>query len=205
MSARPCTPLSLGFAILAALFSLQGCQPVLSNSPATTQSESRPDNTVANWPFKYQMHDFGAACYSTYGCKIKYDNFLHVDEPDDELQPSSESIGPDYLEYLDGSYLGIKNFPPPAEISWRSKDGQPHHAVIDIGEIFKDQLIRHNVPKDDIPENVSIGHPSIIIEVNDRTVNVYMKGWIPTKSLRTPGNPNSDYRNEAILAYSKTY
>jgi len=106
---------------------------------------------------------------------------------------------------MSGSYLGIRNFPPPAVVTWRSKDGTPYQAEVDMGAIFKDELILHEVPKEDVLEDSSVGDPAIILEVNDRTINVYMKAFIPTKSLRTPGNPNSDYRNDLILAYTRTY
>ncbi|MCM5657063.1 hypothetical protein NEH37_21675, partial [Xanthomonas hortorum pv. pelargonii] len=98
-----------------------------------------------------------------------------------------------------------KNFPPPIEISWRSKDGQAHNAKVDLEDIFHDRLIRHNVKREDIPEGISIGDPEIVLEVNDRTVNVYMKAFVPTKSRRNPSNANSDYRDELVLAWSKVY
>jgi len=172
-----------------------------SSSPAS----GKADNTVADWPFRFVQHNFGAFCYSTYGCKVLYSGFYHKSDPEDVLKLSSQSLGDKYPDNLDAGYLGIMNFPPPAQVNWRSKDGESHEASVDIGEIFKDQLILHNVPKEDVPEGVSILNPEIILEVNDRTINVYMRAFIPTKSLRTPGNPNSDYRRDLVLAWSKTY
>ena len=42
-------------------------------------------------------------------------------------------------------------------VAWVSKDGSSHHATVDIGDIFKDRLIRHNVPREEIREGMSIG------------------------------------------------
>ena len=194
------------FAALLCVLLLAGCQPLMSASPTTDPAPiSRADNTVADWPFRFKRHNFGAFTYSTSGAKVVYDNFLHLDEPEDELQPSSESIGPNYRDFISGSYLGIQNFPSPAVVTWRSKDGAPHRAEVDMAVIFKDELILHNVPREDVLEDTSVGDPEIILEVNDRTINVYMKAFISTKSLRTPGNPNSDYRNDLILAHTRTY
>lgn len=181
-----------------------GCQSPMATT-AQPNTSSKADNTVADWPLKFVRHSFGAFSYSTYGCKVRYNGFNHVDEPDDKLQISSESLGDKYPKNLGGGYLGIPNFPGPAEVIWRSKDGTQHRAEVDIGAIFKDGLIRHNVPREDIPEGISIMDPAIVLEVNDRTINVYMKAFIPTKSLRTPGNPHSNYRRDLVLAWTRTY
>ncbi|WP_146093041.1 hypothetical protein [Xanthomonas arboricola] len=166
---------------------------------------AKPDNTVADWPLKFVRHSFGAACYSTYGCKVRYNNFLFIDDPDDKLEVSSASLGAKYPSNLGGGYLGVKNFPPPIEISWRSKDGQAHEAKVDLEEIFHDRLIRHNVKREDIPEGISIGDPEIVLEVNDRTVNVYMRAFIPTKTPQIPGNSRSSFRDDLVIAWTRSY
>ncbi len=97
------------------------------------------------------------------------------------------------------------NFLPPAIVTWRSKDGTPHEAEVDIGEIFKDQLIRHKVPRQDISTKGSLPLPEIILEVNDRTINVYMRATIWLKEPRIPGNRLSNQQNDLIKAYSRTY
>src|SRR3546814_10216423 len=99
---------------------------------------------------------------------------------------------------MSASYSSVANFPPPAIVTWRSKDGVPHRAEIDIGEIFSDKLIRHNLAREEISETASIAHPGIILEVNDRTINVYMRARISTKALQIPGNKYSDYRDDLI-------
>lgn len=183
----------------------QGCHPVISDSASAT-SFSSADTTGEQWPFRFKLHSFGVACYSTYDCKVLYAG-QRIENPDDALTISSESIGPDYKDNLSGGRLGIRNFPPPAIVTWRSKDGSPHRAEVDMAEIFKDELVLHNVPKQDVEENAlrGIGDPEIILEVNDRTINVYMKAFISTRSFRTPGNPQSRYRDDLILAHTRTY
>lgn len=213
MDERPAAPRigrsgarSIAVAVLAASLATTGCQGMaMTTQDTVSKGASRADNTVADWPLKFVQHNFGAACYSTYGCKVRYNGFLHVSDPEDELRLSSESLGDKYPGNLSAGYLGILDFPPPVQVSWRSKDGTPHEATVDIGEIFKDRLILHDVPRDDIPEGVSILNPGIILEVNDRTINVYMRAFIPTISLREPGNSNSDYRRDLKLAWSRTF
>jgi hypothetical protein len=74
-----------------------------------------------------------------------------------------------------------------------------------MGEIFKDRLIRHNVPREKILEDSGMGDPEIIVEVDDRTINVYMRTFIPLKAPEISGNPHSDFNDELVLIFSQTY
>lgn len=106
------------------------------------------------------------------------------------------------------SYLDVKNFPAPAQLKWTSLDGQTHEDSIDLSKIFADERVLHAVPDAQIPDHSfegPAGEPNIFIEVNDRTVSVYMKMLIPTKEPQTPGNANSYFRDDLIKAWSKTY
>ncbi len=144
--------------------------------------------TVADWPLWFTGHNFGAHCFDTQRCRILYRGFPHGS---DRPSPSVASFGRPLEKLLSAGRGPIPNFPAPAIVTWQSKDGSSHRAEIDIGEIFKDRLIRHNVPRDEIPEKASIPPPDIIIEVNDRTVSVYMRARITTKHLQIPGNKYS--------------
>lgn len=195
---------TLMIALLAAITTTTtGCQGVTAKTD--DGRTIRPDNTVADWPLKFVQHSFGAACYSTYGCHITYAGQLVRNEPDDQLKLSSESLGDKYPDNLHGGRLGISNFPPPAQVRWRSKDGTSHGAEVDMAAIFQDQLIRHNVPREEVREGVSIGNPEIVLEVNDRTINVWMRSFIPTKALQKAGNPYTGFRYEPVLVWSRTY
>ncbi|WP_045758050.1 hypothetical protein [Xanthomonas albilineans] len=160
-------------------------------------------------PIPFAEHTFGAMCYDTYGCKVLYNDRYEANDPDDVKQISSASLGRRYPGNLHAGTIGIHNFPhfpPPAEVTWRSKDGQSHHAFVDLEAIFKDKVILHHVPQNQLPPILHADiSPDIILEVNDRTINVYMKAMVQTTVLRKPDNPDSDFRNDLILAYTKTY
>jgi len=177
----------------------------MTTQDVPSQGPARPDNTVADWPLKFVQHNFGVRSYSTYGCIVDYNGFRHLSEPEDELQPALADGHPDALRNASAGYLGVMNFPDPARVRWRSKDGTPHEAEVDIGGIFREQLILHSVPREDIREGVSITNPAIILVVDDRTVSVYMRAFVPTKELQVPGNPHSGHRNDLLLAWSRTY
>ncbi|WAT16015.1 hypothetical protein [Xanthomonas fragariae] len=160
-------------------------------------------------PIPFADHAFGAFCYDTYGCKVLYDGRYEANDPDDVKQISSASVGDGYPSNLDAGTIGIRNFPnfpPPAEVSWRSKDGQQHHALVDLNAIFKDKVVLHHVPQDQLPPILHADiSPHIILEVNDRTINVYMKAFVDAKVPQRPDRPDSYFRNELILVYTKTY
>lgn len=162
---------------------------------------------VKQWPLKFDSHTFGLVTYDVYGVNVDYAGVLHEDDPD-ELQRSSASYGPNYQRNWGNGHIGIRNFPRPAKVSWRSKDGEAHQAEIDFGEIFRDELVRHNVRREDmadVPNGKYQNDPSIILEVNDRTLRVWMRAHVPTKKLQKPGNKYSDFRSDVVLVETYTY
>lgn len=162
-----------------------------------------PNTADWSWPLRFREHSFSAHCYDTYGCRVFYGGLLDVDDDPAVLKASSTSYGPDYRRnWRNALHGGLRNFPAPAHVQWRSKDGVAHEAHIDMESIFADQRLIHHVSREDIPLNATIQAPSIFLEVNDRTVNVYMQADIPTKKLQIPGNPYSNYVSEMVLVKS---
>lgn len=185
----------------AAILLLTGCQTVKS---AQTGMQTPPPETHAV-PLRFMRHDFGAACYNTLRCSVVYNNKQFT--PFDVDAPSRKS-GPSDQDNWSTGYLGIRNFPPPAEVQWTSLDGTAHEAKVDMAQLFKDQLIWHKVPKSDMTDfyhGPVAGEPGIFVEVNDRTVNVYTHMFIPTKAEQIPGNKDSDFRDDWLLVWTHTY
>jgi hypothetical protein len=183
--------------------------------PVVTSGELAPlgDPVIAarmnikpvKWPLRFKRFSFGTRCYDTLECHIPFDR-LNLGNP--KPTRSSASYGPDYLKGWRGGYGGVPNFPPPVQVAWRSKDGTWHEAKIDLGELFKDELVRHYVPREevaDLPDGKYDNDPSILLEVNDRTIRVYMMADIPTKHFQKPGNKYSDFRRDVVLVKTYTY
>jgi hypothetical protein len=173
----------------------------LSAMPATPEQPVRKNA----WPLKFKKHSFQAYWYNTLKCEIIYDNFNFTQFRGNA--PAGPPPMPNYKDFWDAGYLGVHNFPPPAQVNWVSLDGSSHSASIDFAAIFKDELVLHHVPEAEVADIYpEIGpDPGIILEVNDRTISVYMKVMIATKTLREPGNKNSDYRDDLIPAWSHIY
>lgn len=188
----------------AAGLALAACAHVVpSAKEASMTTNSATDSIrmmpVKEWPLKFDRHSFGVRCYDTIECAVRYSGLEHGDE---RISPPSSAYGPGYLDNWSGGHGMIRNFPPPAVVSWKSKDGQAHQAEIDIGNIFRDEVIRHSVPREEmaeLPDGEFKNEPAVLLEVNDRVVRVYMRAHIPTTRLQKPGNPYSDFRNDLIL------
>lgn len=195
-----------GSVLVAVSLALTGCSAAMTSTPASERSPGHHDAAGVEWPLKFKSHYFGAACFNTRSCIVLYRDFPHG-AMHEGLSPSVESTGRSLDQLLTASRGPIPNFPPPAKVTWRSKDGAPHEAHVDIGEIFRDELIRHNLAREEIPDSTlaSDHSPGIILEVNDRTINVYMRAHISTKELQEPGNRYSDFRDDLIKVFSRSY
>jgi len=157
-------------------------------------------------PSSFQAAQFEAQCYDTIGCSVAYNGRYQVQKGADEVSPPKPAG--DNRKAWGSTELGIRNFPAPAEVRWKSKDGSAHEAQVDIARIFKDELIWHKVPKAemaDFYEGPVAGAPDIYLEVDDRTINVYTAMFIPTRNEQIPGNKDSDFRKDIFLVWSKTY
>ncbi len=164
--------------------------------------ENPPSDQDTSRPFTFKGHNFGAHCFDTIGCKVFYANRYMVLDDEDKVAPSPKNA--DYFAKLAASDLDIPNFPPPATVTWKSKGGVSHKADIDIAKIFSDRIIRHNVAREDLPTETiaTLDNPDIVLVVNDRTINVYMRATIYLKDTATR---KREVRDEMILAFSQTY
>ncbi|MEN1960533.1 hypothetical protein WCE41_09415 [Luteimonas sp. MJ246] len=205
---RPAAPAAVLAMALAAPLLLQGCQTNMSNDAS---ADAQRDEAAASgelyspWPLKFKKHNLGIHCFDTYGCKVVYDGRVQAMDDPEVLQPSSASLGADYRKNWFGGRLGIRNFPPPAKVSWKSKDGTAHESSIAIGQIFNDEVVRHNVSWEEIPQNATFINPDIHLEINDRTINVYMLASIPLKNPSVPGNRYSDMQYDLTLVYTEAF
>ena len=162
------------------------------------------------WPLTFRYYSFGVRCYNTQRCSVMYNRFQFV--CDKALFGSSgEPKSPGWRDRWRAGYDGGNEFAPPVEVDWISLHGDQRHARIDLAQLFKDRLVRHNVSRDEVLENwlaAKANNPvpvDILMEINDRTICVYSTALIFTKELQIPGNPNSNSRRDLILVWTHTY
>jgi hypothetical protein len=152
---------------------------------------------------KFSTHDFGILCYGGIAnLEIVYAGSPHelcFDTPAREKLPSDEKRVPGFLS---GSYPA---FAGPVEMEWNARDGIHLTHTIDLDEVFKDRVVLHTADSARIYEAkpISGGEPTIIVEVNDRTVSVYMK--VSLQLVRAdPTDTGRDRSTHFTRAYSKT-
>lgn len=195
-------PLFLLCACTAAMTTLDPRSPRYPGAPNIDREYT---GTVADWPLFFIRHHYASDCFDTQYCRIAYGNYVSEDATP---QRSIESFGKDYPSILTNSVsIGINNFAGPLAIEWRSKDGTPLQASLDFNELFADRLvpIPPGVKREDIPDRVNTGNTTIVVEVNDRTVNVYTTTHLPMKEEQIPGNRFSTFNDELVRVFSHTY
>jgi hypothetical protein len=172
------------------------------------------------WPLRFHTHGFNAACHNTLACSIIYNRYQFGTRRrgyDGELH-DRPSGPPPYANWKDewggGHVIALsegETFPGPVEIEWTSLNCVHHVTSIDLDEIFKDRLILHRVARHEVKEpwldakSVHPVHPSIMVEVDDCTINVFMRATVATEAQQIPGNCRSHFRHDLILAWTQTY
>lgn len=164
------------------------------------------------WPLRFDSYSFGARCYNTLQSSILYSNH-QLALPKELDGPSGQPHSPDWKDdwsagfNLDRDFLK-HGFPDPLKIKWTALDGSELLAFVDLDAIFPDRIILHNVPREEVLEEWALydAHPaSILLEVNDRTINVYMRARVMTKNRPFPDRPDIRSRRDLVLACTNTY
>lgn len=210
--------MALLVAIVTSIALLQGCKAAKETTPERAATPAPEPNehmkpppghgpytgTVADWPLWFPWHKFGTHCFSVQGCRISY---AGIPNGTGRPRPSFESLGRPLEKVLHAGNGPVKNFPPPAQVTWTSQDGTPLTASVDMAEIFADRMVRHTVPREDIMERATIPYPGIILVVDDRTISVYMSTWIALKESRTrdANNRLGHLHTGIVLVHSETY
>lgn len=94
--------------------------------------------------------------------------------PDEDMHPG----------FTSGVYFAFAGL---ADVQWRSLDGDFHSFSLDLDEIFKSRKIFYSAENNHVYQADPIvqSHPTIIIEVDNRKLTVYMHVGINTFSPNT--------------------
>lgn len=161
-------------------------------------------NRLVDGPFRFWQHNLGVYCFRTWGCRVEYGDQLIWDKKPDQYERPLEDYPPDLRKRMRGTNIGFRAFEGPLRLRWQDDSKQPLALDLDLGEIFADGLIRHDVPADEINATSSVGNPDIIVEINDRTVRLYMRAFIPLKAPRDPSNRYTNSVDENVLVLERT-
>lgn len=155
-------------------------------------------STAMAKPLTFDTHSLGTQCFSASNMKVTYGRFVTNNCP----KLARAKIPRDDLNL--GGILGFPAFNGPLKIEWSALDGTNLLAVLDLAEIFKDRVVLHKEDPEQLePTLPVISPPSIIVEVNDRTLTLYMDVFIGLLTDE-PGHPRRSSRNR-LVAYQKTF
>ena len=179
-----------------------GCKGMVMTQGSTPAASADVQlGPLTEWPLRFKGHNFGIATYALQEYTVVYANRPYSGGP----RPAREDVHPNSLNATGAGHIMIRNFPPPALVKWKSRDGTSLEAEVDIGGIFKDELVLYDAPREEISDRTPLVNPDVVMEINDRTINVYMRAYLSLKAPRIPGNRYSNFRHDLVLAWSRTY
>ena len=149
---------------------------------------------------KFRTHNFGILCFGgVTNVNLVYAGSGHklcVGRVAPEKTPADTEKVPGFLS---GSYHA---FAGPVEMDWNARDGTHLSHTVDLNEVFKEKVIPHTYDSSGIYEKkpVTGGEPTVIVEVDDRTVNVYLYAEI---QLVRDGQP--DKARALVSSYTQAY
>ncbi|RMH88595.1 hypothetical protein EBB59_11500 [Lysobacter pythonis] len=166
------------------------------------------------WPLRFDSYSFDARCHNTLRCSIIFDRtqFALTRELNG---PSGEPHRPDWKEHWNAGFgsteeFETRGFPSPVDIKWTALDGIERETEIDLETVFPGHEILHNVPRESVDEYWATHmkhHAWIYLEINDRTINIYIEARVPTNiiedPIECPDKIISHY--DMLLAWTKTY
>ena len=193
---------ALVMAAAATTAGAMGCSLAATETRTGTPAMNASD-PIADLHF--DTHNFSVYCFNTIGCTVIYNHRYQVEDKPDEVE--GPPPGDDYRSRFGGGETAVHNFPDPAIVRWKSLDGVPHEAEIDIAKIFQGGRVLHRVHASEVPPQWFHQDlmPDVYLEVNDRTIHVFMKAYIPTKEFQIPGNRFTNFKEDLIEAWSHTY
>ncbi|HZX80071.1 MAG TPA: hypothetical protein VFE72_03840 [Lysobacter sp.] len=161
------------------------------NTSAGAQSPTR----------RFEAHNLGVYCFDVWGCEVTYGNRVVWKESPTALKPPLEIAMPRGRSLMRGTQGVFRGFEGPLSLQWHDLQRRPHRLQIDLSDVFPDRRLRHAVRDSDISTDATIGPPDIIVEIEDRTVRLYMRATIPLKQSLDPANPRRNVAVDLVPVY----
>jgi len=150
-------------------------------------------------------HDLGIDCYNASDMELYYGNFymrIYAREDNDGKRKLSPPKPEGYIAKADMGSFEV--FRDKVKLSWRDFNDNLIEYEFNFEDIFKDKIIPHNKEDEDLILLTDPFHliPGIVIEVDDRTLNIYSDIIL---NIKIPGTNKLRHRRDRILVFSKTF
>ena len=149
---------------------------------------------------KFRTHDFGILCFGgVANVNLVYAGSGHnlcVGDPASEKTPADKERVPGFLSGAYHAFAGA------IEIEWNARDGTRLSHSVDLNEVFPDKVIPGDYDSTRIYEKkpVTGSEPTVIVEVDDRTVNVYLYA-----EIQLVRDGQLDQARERVSSYTRAY
>lgn len=148
----------------------------------------------------FNKHTLSINIYSVSDVNIVYAGSPHRLSAGKLMRAKTAADEKRFPGFGSGTYI---TFAGPVDIAWKSQDGTDHSYALDLDEVFKDRKVLHTEDEARFykPEPVYGSAPTIIIELNDRTLNVYMFVTIRLEK----DEMTREHKDHYTLAYTKQF
>ena len=147
---------------------------------------------------KFKRHDLILKCFSATKMEVTYRHQrLGGGGWDGKMQRAKR---PEDDKSVSGVIMFFRAFETPLKVEWRSLDGTEHSIFLDLDEIFKNRIVLHNEDPERV-DPVNTRDPIIVVEVNNRTISLYMD--VDVALYPTESSPRKLNRHRTLV-YSKT-
>ncbi len=159
----------------------------------------------------FDKHNIKLDCYDASDMKISYGKHqshgLYEREyiPGHERKVARAKQPSDDTKFINGGMLYYRAFEGPLYVQWHALDDSVIKTSVDLDELFPNKIIPHKEDTKRIYWPIPTPRlPFIVIEVNNRTLNIYSD--VDILLLPEDGNVSNkkSHRNRALV-FSKTY
>lgn len=159
----------------------------------------------------FEKHNIKLKCFDASDLKIVYGNYhthgLNNREytPNHAREVCTSKKPNDDTKFLSGGMGAYRSFEGPLRVQWHALDDSIIDTTVDLDEIFPDKIIPNKEDPNRIYWPIPTSRlPFIVIEVNDRTLNIYSD--VDISIVPEDGNiSNRTSHRNRILMFSKTY
>lgn len=151
---------------------------------------------------KFSTHDIGLACYG--GVTNAWLQYAGMVSELCDTEAGRDKLPTD-INRVPGSLAGFyQAFESPLEMKWRSRDGTELRHTVDLKKEIPVPRIKYDHPERVFDKEPFQGVPTVVVEYDDRTVNVYFAATLQVRPLDPATRPSVEHVDVFTLVYSRT-
>lgn len=153
---------------------------------------------------RFTEHNFALFCYDCSNVHVVYGRRAH--DLWDEGKAAPARTAADARRYPNAKFGTYRAFETPLDARWSALDGTPLSCQVDLDAVFPERIVPHTVDPRRIyrPMPISGRQPTILVEIDDRTLSVYIDATIQTLPEGADPLAGRDETDCRTLAFTRT-